>query len=107
MTTISKEVAGESTWMLPLELGCTNYGNKGIAASKGATIWGFRTKEKKAREGPPSYRIVGNGKGEITSIAIKQGDASFDNIGNCSPLRFECEGFNEPSPLECLRWITY
>jgi hypothetical protein len=38
MTTFSEEVAGESTWMLPLKLGCTNYGNKGIPTSKGATI---------------------------------------------------------------------
>jgi hypothetical protein len=38
MTTFSKEVVGESTWMLPLELGCIDDGNKGIVASKGATI---------------------------------------------------------------------
>jgi len=40
------------------------------------------------QKGPPSFIIVG--------------DASFDNIGNRSPLRLECEGFNEPFPSECL-----
>ncbi len=72
MTTFSKEVVGESTWMVPLELGCINDGNKGIVASKGATIRGFKIGETKARKGPPSSRIVGDGKGEITSIAIRE-----------------------------------
>jgi hypothetical protein len=36
MTTFLEEVAAKSTWcMLPLELGCTNDGNKGTIASKG------------------------------------------------------------------------
>jgi hypothetical protein len=37
MTTFSKEVIRESTWMLPLELGCTYDGNKGIVASNNVT----------------------------------------------------------------------
>jgi hypothetical protein len=32
MTTFS-EVVGKSTWMLPLELGCIDDGNKGTATS--------------------------------------------------------------------------
>jgi hypothetical protein len=35
MTTFSEEIVGESTWMLPLELGCTNDGNKGDYCIKG------------------------------------------------------------------------
>jgi hypothetical protein len=93
--------------MLPFKLGCTDDENKGITTSKGATTWRFKTGETKTRKGPPSFRIVGDGKCEITLIAIREGDASFDNIGNHSPLRLECEGFNEPLPLECLHWITY
>jgi hypothetical protein len=58
--------------------------------------------EMKTQKGPPSFKILGDGKGEITSIAIREGDASFDNIQNRSPLRLECEGFNEPLPSECL-----
>ncbi len=87
--------------MLPFKLGYTDDGNKGIIT------WGFKTGETKMRKGPPSFIIVGDGKCEITLIAIREGDASFDNIGNRSPLRLECEGFNEPFPLECLHWITY
>jgi len=34
MTTFSEEVDGESTWMLPLELGCIDDGNKRIVTSK-------------------------------------------------------------------------
>jgi hypothetical protein len=34
MTTFLEEVVGESTWMLPLELGCTDDGIKGTVASK-------------------------------------------------------------------------
>jgi hypothetical protein len=36
MTTFSKEVVRESTWMFPLELSCINDGNKVIIASKDA-----------------------------------------------------------------------
>jgi hypothetical protein len=47
MTTFLKEVAEESTWMLPLEVGCINDGNKRIVASKGATGSRFKMEKQK------------------------------------------------------------
>ncbi len=38
MTIFLEEVARESTWMLPFELGCTNDANKQTIASKGAIV---------------------------------------------------------------------
>jgi len=98
MTTFSKEVVGKSTWMLPLELSCIDDGNKGIVASKDATTWRFQTKEIKTWKGPPSFSAIGNDKGEITSVAIGEGNATFNSIGNHNPPSFECEDFDEPSP---------
>lgn len=48
MTTFLEEVAEEPTWMLPLELGCTNDGNKKTVASKDATSSRFKIGETKA-----------------------------------------------------------
>ncbi len=45
-----------------------------------------------------SSNIVGDGKGEITSITIGKGNATFDNVRNLSPLRFEYENFDKPLP---------
>jgi hypothetical protein len=50
---------------------------------------------------------IGDGKCEVTLIAIREGDAAFDiregdatfdNVRNCSPPRLESENSNEPSP---------
>jgi hypothetical protein len=84
MTTFLEEVVGESTWMFPFELGCTNDGSK--------------TGEIKAQGGPIGSSEIGKNKGEITSIAIGKGDATFDSVGNHSPPRLECENFGEPPP---------
>lgn len=100
MTTFLEEVAGESTWMLPFELGCTNDGNKGTIAWKGATTWRFRIGKTKAWKGPPSFSVVGNGKGEITLVAIGEKDATFDNVGNHNQPRHECVDSHKPPPLE-------
>lgn len=84
--------------MLALELGCTNDGNKRIVASKGVTTWRFRTRETKSQEGPPCSNVVADGKGEITSIVTKEEDVTFNNVGNHSPPKLECEDFEKPSP---------
>lgn len=107
MTTFLKEVARKSTWMLALKLGCTNDGNKRIATSKGATTWGFKTRETKSQERPPCSNVVGNGNGEITSIITKGEDVTFDNVGSHSPPKCECEESNEPLPSKgkCIDYI--
>ncbi len=84
--------------MLALELGCTDDGNKGIATSKGVTTWGFRTIETKSQEGQPCSNVVANGKGEITSIVIKEEDVTFNNVGNHSPPKLEYEDYDKPLP---------
>jgi hypothetical protein len=48
MTTFLEEVAEESTWMLPFELGCTNDGNKRTVASKDVIGSRFKIGETKA-----------------------------------------------------------
>ncbi len=100
MTTFLEEVVGESTWMLPLELGCTNDGNKRTVAWKGATTWRFRIGETKAWKGPPSFSAVRDSKGEIKSTTIGKEYATFDSVGNCSWPRHECEDCHKPPPLE-------
>ncbi len=87
--------------MLPLELGCTNDGNKGTIVSKDAITWRFQNKEVKTRKGPPSSNSIRDGKREITLVAIEERNVTFDSVGNCSPPRLECEDFDEPPPSKC------
>ncbi len=42
-----------------------------------------------------SSNTIGDGKGEITSTTTGKGDATFDNVGSRSPLRFGCENFDK------------
>lgn len=107
MTTFLKEVARKSTWMLALKLGCTNDGNKRIATSKGATTWGFKTRETKSQERPPCSNVVGNGNGEITSIITKGENVTFDNVGNHSPPNVNVKNLMNHCHQKASALITY
>ncbi len=72
----------ETKWLL--HKGCNNL-----------NIW---TKEIKTWKGPLGSSVIGDGKGEITLIAIGKGNGTFDSVKNCSPSSLECENFNEPLP---------
>jgi hypothetical protein len=72
--------------MSPLRLGCIDDGNKGTIASKDATTWKFRIKKIKTWKGPLGSNVIRNSKGEITLVAIGEGNVTFDSVGNHNPL---------------------
>ncbi len=107
MITFSKEVARQSTLILPLDLGCTDDQNKRIVASRVHQLEDLELEKQKQEKAHQVLGQIGDGKCEVTSIAIGEGDAAFDigegdvafdSVGNCNPPKLESKNFNEPSP---------
>ncbi len=124
MITFSKEVTRQSTLILPLDLGCTDDQNKRIVASRVHQLEDLELEKQKQEKSHQVLGQIGDGKCEVTSIAIGKGDAAFDigegdvafdigegdaafdigegdvafdSVGNCNPPKLESKNFNEPS----------
>ncbi len=118
MITFSKEVTRQSTLILPLDLGCMDDQNKRIVASRVHQLEDLELEKQKQEKSHQVLGQIGDGKCEVTSIAIGKGDAAFDigegdaafdigegdvafdSVGNCNPPKLESKNFNEPSPVK-------